>query len=85
MAWLAEFDADGSKSISYDELEAFAAQEEFEGCSEQMRLLYDWAKFHYDEGNLERIFKKVDADGSGEIEFEEFREMLNIELDEGSL
>ena len=42
-----------------------------------MQTLYDWAKSASEDGSLEEAFKGVDTDGSGELEFEEFKLMLS--------
>ena len=42
-----------------------------------MRSLYEWAAGTLASGDLEGAFNEVDADGSGEMEFEEFKLMLS--------
>ena len=42
-----------------------------------MQSLYEWAAGNLESGDLEAAFKEVDADGSGEMEYEEFRLMLS--------
>ena len=42
-----------------------------------MQSLYEWAAGNLESGDLEAAFNEVDADGSGEMEYEEFRLMLS--------
>ena len=76
-AWLAEYDADGSGTISLEELKAFASLPECPSGDGYMQSLYEWAAGNLESGDLEAAFKEVDADGSGEMEYEEFRLMLS--------
>lgn len=76
VAWLEEFDADGSGTISYDELKAFASLESCPSGDGYMKSLHEWASEALKNGDLEGEFRRVDADGSGELEYPEFRAML---------
>ena len=76
-AWLAEYDADGSGTISLEELKAFASLPECPSGDGYMQSLYEWAAGNLESGDLEAAFNEVDADGSGEMEYEEFRLMLS--------
>ena len=76
-AWLTEYDTDGSGTISLDELKAFASLPECPSGDGYMRSLYEWAAGNLATGDLEGAFNEVDADGSGEMEFEEFKLMLS--------
>ena len=76
-AWLTEYDTDGSGTISLDELKAFASLPECPSGDGYMRSLYEWAAGNLASGDLEGAFNEVDADGSGEMEFEEFKLMLS--------
>eukprot|EP00217_Crustomastix_stigmatica_P004064 CAMPEP_0183795886 /NCGR_PEP_ID=MMETSP0803_2-20130417/5377_1 /TAXON_ID=195967 /ORGANISM="Crustomastix stigmata, Strain CCMP3273" /LENGTH=96 /DNA_ID=CAMNT_0026040393 /DNA_START=39 /DNA_END=326 /DNA_ORIENTATION=+ len=77
--WLKEYDKDGSKTISLDELKAFG-EAEYTGNDTYMKMLKEWVEgAKAGEGGLEGAFKEVDKDGSGELEFEEFKAMLMAE------
>ena len=76
-AWLAEYDSDGSGTISLGELKAFASQPECPSGDGYMQSLYEWAAGNLESGVLEAAFNEVDADGSGEMEYEEFKLMLS--------
>lgn len=76
-AWLAEYDADGSGTISLGELKAFASLPECPSGDGYMQSLYEWAAGNLESGDLEAAFNEVDADGSGEMEYEEFKLMLS--------
>ncbi len=76
-AWLAEYDADGSGTISLEELKAFASLPECPSGDGYMQSLYEWAAGNLESGDLEAAFNEVDADGSGEMEYEEFGLMLS--------
>ena len=75
-AWLKAFDADGSGTISYAELKAFASLESCPSADGYMKSLHEWASEALKNGDLEAEYTRVDADGSGELEYPEFRAML---------
>lgn len=75
-AWLKDHDEDGSKTISLRELRQFAELTECPSKDGYMQSLHDWASSALTDGTLETAFKEVDTDGSGELEFEEFKQML---------
>ena len=56
------FDKDGSGQIDASEIRALLEGEDLKGT--------------VDGGQLDRIIKEVDADGNGEINFEEFLVMM---------
>lgn len=76
-AWLKDYDTDGSKTISLEELKKFAGLPECPSSDGYMQTLHEWASTAMTDGSLEDSFKEVDTDGSGELEFPEFREMLS--------
>ncbi|XRB21275.1 EF-hand domain-containing protein [Pseudoscourfieldia marina] len=82
-AWLKEYDTDGSGTISLEELKKFAELPAYTGSDSYMQTLHDWAKGANEDGSLEEAFKGVDTDGSGELEFEEFKKMLADDNEEG--
>jgi|AntAceMinimDraft_12_1070368.scaffolds.fasta_scaffold186630_1 Ca2+-binding EF-hand superfamily protein len=44
-----------------------------------MQTLHDWVRTAALDGSLESSFNEVDRDGSGELEFREFQQMLGAE------
>ena len=56
---------------------AFASLPECPSGDGYMQSLYEWAAGNLESGDLEAAFNEVDADGSGEMEYEEFRLMLS--------
>lgn len=75
-AWLAEFDEDGSGTISFDELKAFASQASCSSADGYMKSLHEWASAALEDGSLREEFDRVDDDGSGQLEYPEFRALL---------
>ena len=65
------------RGSTLDELKAFASLPECPSGDGYMRSLYEWAAGNLASGDLEGAFNEVDADGSGEMEFEEFKLMLS--------
>ena len=63
-AAFAEFDLDGSGSISVDEL-----KQVFAGCTHDGKV---------DEEMIDAILEQVDTNGDGEIDFEEFQDLMCI-------
>ena len=78
-AWLFKYDLDGSGTISMDELTAFAEKETCPSSDSYMTQFHEWARSAYEQNNLDAQFKRVDIDGSGELEYPEFRAMLLTE------
>lgn len=75
-AWLKDYDTDGSKTISLDELVKFAQLASCPSSDGYLQTLHDWASSALQDDSLEAAFKEVDTDGSGELEFSEFKQML---------
>jgi hypothetical protein len=71
-----DYDTDGSKTISLDELRAFASLPKCPSSDGYMGDLWTWASEAEKDGTLEEAFKAVDEDGSGELEYPEFYAML---------
>ena len=71
-----DYDTDGSKTISLDELRAFASLPKCPSSDGYMGDLWTWASEAEKDGTLEEAFKTVDEDGSGELEYPEFYAML---------
>ena len=71
-AIFAQFDADGSGSVSLDELSAMVASLQASGVSIDVT-----------PDRLEALIREADADGSGEIEFDEFVTVLRAQLTSG--
>ena len=65
-----------SKTISLDELRAFASLPKCPSSDGYMGDLWTWASEAEKDGTLEEAFKTVDEDGSGELEYPEFYAML---------
>ena len=54
----------------------FAELTECPSSDGYMQSLHDWASGALTDGSLESSFQEVDTDGSGELEFGEFKQML---------
>ena len=78
-AWIARYDDDGSGTVSLDELRAFASAETCPSHDSYMQTLHEWASNALELGDLDAEFRRVDVDGSGELEYPEFRAMLLTE------
>jgi len=78
-AWLEVYDADDSHTISLEELKKFAGHAACPSSNGYMQTLHDWARTAALDGSLESSFNEVDRDGSGELEFREFQQMLGAE------
>ena len=78
-AWIARYDDDGSGTVSLDELRAFASAETCPSHDSYMQTLHEWASNALELGDLDAEFNRVDVDGSGELEYPEFRAMLLTE------
>ena len=74
--WLSKFDADKDGRISFAELKTFAEKETCQSVDSFMKTFHEWARAALTNGDLETQFAKVDVDGSGELEYPEFRAML---------
>lgn len=78
-AWISRYDADRSGTVSLGELRAFASAEVCPSSDAYMRTLHEWASNALALGDLDAEFNRVDMDGSGELEYPEFRAMLLTE------
>lgn len=78
-AWIARYDADKSGTVSLAELKAFASAEVCPSSDSYMQTLHEWASNALELGDLDAEFNRVDVDGSGELEYPEFRAMLLTE------
>jgi hypothetical protein len=78
-AWISRYDADRSGTVSLEELRAFASAEVCPSSDSYMQTLHEWASNALELGDLDAEFNRVDMDGSGELEYPEFRAMLLTE------
>jgi hypothetical protein len=78
-AWLLRYDADKNGTLDLEELRTFARSELCPSGDAHMQNLHEWASNALTCGDLDEAFKRVDVDGSGELEFPEFRAMLLTE------
>ena len=78
-AWIGRYDADKSGTVSLAELKAFASAEVCPSSDSYMQTLHEWASNALELGDLDAEFNRVDVDGSGELEYPEFRAMLLTE------
>jgi hypothetical protein len=78
-AWISRYDADRSGTVSLEELRAFASAEVCPSSDSYMQTLHEWASNALELGDLDLEFNRVDMDGSGELEYPEFRAMLLTE------
>jgi Ca2+-binding EF-hand superfamily protein len=78
-AWIGKYDADKSGTVSLAELKAFASAEVCPSSDSYMQTLHEWASNALELGDLDAEFNRVDVDGSGELEYPEFRAMLLTE------
>ena len=78
-AWIGKYDADKSGTVSLAELKAFASATVCPSSDSYMQTLHEWASNALELGDLDAEFNRVDVDGSGELEYPEFRAMLLTE------
>ena len=78
-AWIGKYDADKSGTVSLAELKAFASATVCPSSDAYMQTLHEWASNALELGDLDAEFNRVDMDGSGELEYPEFRAMLLTE------
>ena len=56
--------------------EAFASQASCSSADGYMKSLHEWASAALEDGSLREEFDRVDDDGSGQLEYPEFRALL---------